>query len=247
MSLASLSDELILLILSHTDIPELLNFSRTTHRHRRLSLDPLLHQHRRSFVPYLLSHSLSHRPSLSSLHPPAATIYLTSTHVLARTISRQLVAIRLNRNLAHRPSAQKLVTCNILPRECCSVDRNSGEWVVGGRGAIAPGIVETKRRVEKERLKDGLRAWLERKAEGVREKARTEDEGPGGVRRLVRRFTARWKSGDGEIVKVNDASSAEKWPVARRGCARDEAPTRAHVYSLRRFWEGVAQGEEVRV
>ena len=222
-------------------IPNANPATQTSHRHRTLSLDPLLHRHRLQLASVTISHSLSRRPSLSSLHPPTSTIYLTATHVLARNLSRQLVSIRLNRNLSRRPSTSSLIKCNILPRECCSVDRDSGEWVVGGRGSIAPSIVNKQRMVERERIKDGLRAWLDKKAGAVTDKVRDE-EGGRSVRGLVRRFTARWKA-DAPVEK--GAKARQSWASGTEKRSKDP-PTRAHVYGLRRFWEGLAKGQDVK-
>lgn len=97
---------------------------------------------------------------------------------------------------------------------------------------MAPGIVEVKRRVERERVKDGLRAWLERKARRVGAEAEKTRECCGGegrisVRRLVQRFTnGRW----GEKRKE------------RQKCG----PPRAHVYGLRKFWEGLARSQSIQ-
>lgn len=180
-----------------------------------------------------MSSNLTHRPSLSSLLPPHSTIYLSATHVLARKLSRQLVAIRLNRNLSRRPSASSLIKSNIVPQECCRCDQETGQVMWGGR--MSPGIIEVKRRVERERVKDGLRAWLERKADTINRQVAREDSRPSGVRTLVRRFTNKRSSTEG---------ADSRWGAQRRdkaGAAR-EAPPRARVYGLRRFWEGMAKG-----
>jgi len=96
-----------------------------------------------------------------------------------------------------------------------------------------------------ERLKDGLKAWLERKASkvAVLDKGGFVWEGIG-VQGLVQRFTTK-RSGS-----VSGASTAaavrprpvpeERWgrmATERRRCE----PTRAKVLGLKRFWEDVAR------
>ena len=119
--------------------------------------------------------------------------------------------------------------------------------MIGGRGSIAPSIVNTKRKVERERIKDGLRAWLDRKADvvAVRGEKNKDDEVVKSVRGLVRRFTARWKAD----VQDPDAHAKRGNGSYGVGCSgkEKEAPTRAHVYGLRRFWEGLAKGQEGKV
>ena len=119
--------------------------------------------------------------------------------------------------------------------------------MLGGRGSIAPSIVNAKRKVERERIKDGLRAWLDRKANTVaaRSEKTTNEDTSMSVRGLVRRFTARRKA-DTQDNGSNAKSGDKKWNPAYSKKQR-EAPTRAHVYSLRRFWEGLAMGQEVHV
>jgi len=99
-----------------------------------------------------------------------------------------------------------------------------------GRG-VSPGLVEVRRRVEKERIKDVLRGrvvdW--RKMRDVR--GRLEElkgRGQGGrvdVRVLARRF-----GGLGVGGSAGGGVGSE---------TRKETPTRAKVLGLRRFWEGV--------
>lgn len=66
---------------------------------------------------------------------------------------------------------------------------------------VAPGLVERRRRVIRESLKDGLRVWVERwvvlrrrrEEEGEKVEVEVEEEegAKGGVKWLVRRFTRR--------------------------------------------------------
>ncbi|KAI9727073.1 MAG: hypothetical protein M1834_008541 [Cirrosporium novae-zelandiae] len=232
-NLLVLCDELLLQVFDLLDLPDLLACSRTCHRLRALACDPILHAHRLQFASLRLSHSLTQRPPLSSLRPPRGTIYISPTHAVARKISRSLVSIKLSRSLSHRPSASSLVNSNILPEECFKRDLSSGQVIWGG--VISPSIISVKRQVEKEKLKDGLRAWLVGKAELVEKKAAAqneivEEEKPS-VRMLVRRFGRRAVGSDNKETRWGRAAKDRK----------AGAPTRAHVLGLRRFWEAVAR------
>ncbi|ERF76526.1 hypothetical protein EPUS_09007 [Endocarpon pusillum Z07020] len=297
--LESLPPEIALHILTFLSIPDLLSLSRTSHTLRALALDPVLHTQRLYCASQSLEYYLSQRPSLDTLRPPNRSIYLTRTHLLARSISRSLITIRLNRNLFERPSSIELVVRGILPKECTSYDspispalfarrqsflrerlRNAlgrklqrrpsvaslvelnilpEECTRKGGNAVAPGLVERRRRVIRESLKDGLRVWVERRAVLVqRRKEEGEKEGLG-VKGLVRRFTRRMLEEKGEAEAGvgglqrqkrkaqarwgREAEIAKRWEEERRemlggGCSQ---PTRAHVLGLKRFWEGVTK------
>jgi hypothetical protein len=129
-------------------------------------------------------------------------------------LGRNLIKIKLNRKLLGRPSAEALVQKGVLPAECY-------------KGGMAPGLVETKRRVERERVKDLLRGWVEewRRRVGDREVEGEKMD----VRRMARRFA---KSGERE--------SESRWGKLA-GEKRRELPTRAKVLGLRRFWEKVGR------
>jgi len=123
--------------------------------------------------------------------------------------------------LLKRPSAEELVELGVLPAEC---------FRHGKGGGLAPGLVETKRKIEKERVKDLLRGWVEewrrRGSENLRK--RGEEQKPD-VRRMARRF-----AGDG-------SGSMREVPIWGRRVDVKEAPTRAKVLGLRRFWEKVGK------
>lgn len=170
---------------------------------------------------------------------------------------RERVRDWLGGKLRRRPSGGELVEMNILPEECW-VRRKREE---GGSGLllVAPGLVERRRRVIRERLKDELRVWVRRRAALMRVRREEGREERVGVKGLVRRFTRKMM-----LEVEEDETSARamglarqkreaqaKWgrevEVARRreerrrgmsggGCSQ---PTRAHVLGLRRFWEGV--------
>ncbi|OLN87105.1 hypothetical protein CCHL11_06554 [Colletotrichum chlorophyti] len=190
--LGDLPNELLLHILGYLDVNDLLATSRTNHRLRHLSLSPILHhyrlRHTRAILPPLLVSPS--RPSLAELI--ARSIFLTHTSVVSRRLARSLVSIRLSRRLATRPSAEALVERAVLPPECVP-----GMTVV----PIAPGLVAKRRAVEKEKVKDGLRKWVEgvwkgevrQREEGV--KKWEESRGVGRVWRL-RRFWERVSRGD---------------------------------------------------
>jgi hypothetical protein len=91
---------------------------------------------------------------------------------------------------------------------------------VWGIGVAGP-LVQSRRRLERERLKEGLRVRLEKKANTIRERRR---EGAG-VGILIWRFSKRLKLGN----------AAEKHPIT---CGED-VPRREKVGGLRRFWEGL--------
>ncbi|QIX01948.1 hypothetical protein AMS68_007465 [Peltaster fructicola] len=219
ISLEQLPDELLLQLLCFLDVPELLVISRTCRRLRGLSLDPPLHRLRLKSSIERVNYLLPKRPALHSLQPPNSTIYLTRTHVAARRLHWSLVCIRLNRSLARRPKLTTLIATNILPKECCRFDRRSGDFV-WGYGVAGP-LVERKRKIERERLKEGLRVWLERKAREI--PARHRD---GGVGVLVWRFSKR--------LGLNPGMDA---------CARQaEQPKKERVNGLKRFWESLGTG-----
>ncbi|CAK4031184.1 hypothetical protein DOTSEDRAFT_69001 [Lecanosticta acicola] len=214
----SLPDELCLHLLSFLDVDDLLAASRTCHRLRTLSFDPLLHKWRLRYSHDRVGHLLEHRPLLHTLQPPISTIYLTRTHLAARRLHWSLVSIRLNRSLLRRPKLSTLVSANILPKECCRRDRTSGEFVWGVSGPV----FERKRRVEVEKIKEGLRVWLERKARQIHLRRRE-----GGVGVLVWRFSRRIKTGDARSTPNN---------------VYVERPNKERVSSLRRFFEGLGSG-----
>ncbi|KAK1759886.1 hypothetical protein QBC47DRAFT_438150 [Echria macrotheca] len=149
--LLDLPNELLLQILSNLDVCDLLATSRTSHLLRRLALSPVLQRHRlrhaRAVLPPLLTSPS--RPSLTDLI--RRSIFLTKTTVASRRLGRSLVAIRLQRHLARRPSPETLVARAVLPPEC----------VPDPVARVAPALVAKRRAVERERVKDGLRRWLE--------------------------------------------------------------------------------------
>ncbi|TDZ39051.1 hypothetical protein C8035_v005739 [Colletotrichum spinosum] len=191
--LADLPNELLLHILGYLDVNDLLSTSRTNHHLRHLSLSPILHayrlRHTRAILPPLLSSPS--RPSLAELI--GRSIFQTHTSVVSRRLARSLVSIRLSRRLATRPSAEALVERAVLPPECVP-----GMSMV----QISPALVAKRRAIEKEKVKDGLRKWVEgvwkgevrQREEGV--KKWEESKGVGRVWRL-RRFWERVSRGDG--------------------------------------------------
>ncbi|CZR59958.1 uncharacterized protein PAC_09853 [Phialocephala subalpina] len=220
--LSHFPSELLLHILSYLDIPDLLTLSRTSHLFRALSLDPLLHVLRLHRASFTIERSLPLRPSLAELM--AHRIYITRTTLAARNLGRNLIKIKLNRQLLKRPSAEELVELGVLPAECFKRGK--------GGGMLAPGLVETKRKVEKERVKDLLRGWVEEWRRRGDENLRRKGEEPKpDVRRMAKRFA---REGSASVGR----SGA---PIWGRRVDTKEAPTRAKVLGLRRFWEKVGR------
>lgn len=106
---------------------------------------------------------------------------------------------------------------NVIPIEVVKLDRTSGEFVFGA--GVAGTLVERKRRVEREQIKDGLRIWLERKAREIRTKKRD-----GGVGVLVWRFSR---------------STIRREPSVSVRYTSD-LPKKEKVNTLKRFWESLA-------
>ena len=215
LCLAYLPDELLLQILSFFDIPDLLSASRTSHHIRSLCLDPVLHTSRLHRASFTLNRYIPFRPSLAEIM--GQRIYITRTTVVARSLGRNLIKIKLNRQLLKRPSAETLVEMGVLPQECYRKGKGYG---------LAPSLVETKRRIEKERVKDVLRHWVEewrRKGCESREGVETRPD----VRRIALRF-----------ARDRETADVPQWG-RRRECK--EMPTRAKVLGLRRFWEKVGR------
>lgn len=149
----------------------------------------------------------------------------------------------LGRKLERRPSMNSLVSLNILPEECA-------------RRSVSPAIVATRRKVIRESLKDGLRAWVEGRA--IQAQKRKADEVEAAekttVKTLVRRFAARKLVQEMEenvdSVSLEKGKAQARWgrevEIARQDEKKRAAatgacahPTRAHVLGLRKFWEGV--------
>lgn len=147
---------------------------------------------------------------------------------------------------------------NILPEECARK----------GGNVVAPGLVERRRRVIREGLKDGLRVWVGRWVLLMQrrevEEEDEEKEGKGSVKGLVRRFTKRMleekeEGGNGGVCNGvmrqkrraqvkwgREIEIFERWEERKKGVIDVEhvdggcsQPTRVHVLGLRRFWEGV--------
>jgi hypothetical protein len=137
---------------------------------------------------------------------------MTNTTVVSRKLARSLVAIRLQRRLAARPSPEALVQRCVLPPECVPY----GGYYIGGclrgrggaRGStecapipVAPALVARRRAVERERVKDCLRRWVgsvwrgevRSRGEGVQ---RWDDQAGVGRVWKLRRFWERVANGD---------------------------------------------------
>jgi hypothetical protein len=205
----------------------------------------------RSLIRIRLSHNLEHRPHpqilvARAILPPSCATYSSpvSPAIIQsqQAIEKQRLKDCLCRKLERRPSVHSLVSMNIMPEECA-------------RRTISPTIFATRRKVIRENLKDGLRAWVEDR--GIQAQKRKADELEAAerstVKALARRFTAKMleeQEGSADFVELEKKRAQAKWgrevEMARRreerrtgtngGCAQ---PTRAHVLGLKRFWEGV--------
>ena len=294
-NIEALPAEVILHILSFLSISDLHSLTRTSHLLRQLSCDPILHSQRLHLASQILSNSLPRRPSVDTIRPPRAWIFLSRTHVLARTVSRSLISVRLNNNLSKRPHADALVERAILHKECTSYSSPISPALIQSRQAvskerlkvglckklerrpsltslvslnilpeecatrsISPGLVATRRKVIRESLKDGLRAWVEGRAVQAQKNKADEVDATEKitVKGLVRRYTARRVAADSRDDRLDAVTLEKKKSQARWGREADLArkrereerrsasgacsqPTRANVLGLKRFWEGV--------
>ncbi|KAH6843343.1 hypothetical protein B0I37DRAFT_216271 [Chaetomium sp. MPI-CAGE-AT-0009] len=148
--LLDLPNEVLFHILGYLEVCDLLATSRTSHHLRSLALAPYTHQTRlrraRTILPPLLTSPM--RPSRADL--VRRSIVLTRAAFASRRLDHRMASIRLAHSLAARPSAESLVERAVLPAEC----------LPRAAHAVAPALVARKRAVEKERVKDGLRAWV---------------------------------------------------------------------------------------
>lgn len=205
---------------------------QTDHHIRTLSIDPLLHVSRLARASFYLEHYIPLRPPLSELI--SHQIYVTRTTLAARNLGRNLIKIKLNRSLLRRPSPESLVDKGVLPVEC--LYRTSKDGSSGARW-VAPTLIETKRRVEKEKVKDVLRHWIEewsrKGSQMIDEHGCSETPRPN-VRRLARRFARHAREARTSSANVD----VPKWG---RKPEHEDLPPRAKVLGLKRFWEKVAR------
>lgn len=206
----------------------------------------------KSLIRIRLSHNLELRPSPHDLVqrailPSSCTNYssLVSPALIQsqQAVQRRQLMDGLGRKLERRPSVKSLVSLNIIPEECA-------------RQSISPGIVATRRKVIRESLKDGLRAWVEGRAIQAQKRKADEMEAVEKVtvKGLVRRFAARklaQEMADNlDSVALEKRRAQAKWgrevQIAKNDEQRRAAthgscaqPTRAHVLALKKFWEGV--------
>jgi len=106
------------------------------------------------------------------------------------------------------------------------------------------------RRIQREKLKDGLRAWLDKRAERMElERRREESRMEVSVRGLVRKYTAVRKATLEDEGRQREVASRSMWGrrVSESEKVRHHGPTRAAVFGLRRFWEGVGRAGDMVV
>lgn len=198
----------------------------------------------KSLVKIRVNHALSQRPQATDLVQRGvlpSTYSVMSPRLMATSLDVQRRKVRdtVGRKLEKRPSVKSLVERHILPEECSRP------------GTVSPVLVEARRRIMRERLKDGLRRWVEGRAVAAqRERSDSQSSAVEGVsvRALVKRLQARRERADmDEHYQHLDSVTLEKKRAQRAWGAeaekeRDRArnqPTRAHVLGLKRFWEGV--------
>lgn len=203
----------------------------------------------RSLIKIRLSHRLERRPSTRDLVArailPSHAISISPVLIQSqRAVQKNRLRDALSRKLERRPSMDSLVSSNILPEECV-------------RRIVSPLLFETRRKVMKENLKDGLRAWVENRGLKAQQEriAQLDETERADVKSLIRQLTAR-KTAEELDNKVDPLSLQKRRAQARWGRAlvaqklQDERkcrvrgteclhPTRAHVHSLKRWWEGV--------
>jgi len=206
---------------------------QTDHHIRTLSIDPLLHLSRLSRASFYLEHYIPLRPPLSDLI--SHQIYITRTTLAARNLGRNLIKIKLNRSLLRRPSPESLVDKGVLPVECLYRTSKDG---TGGARWVAPTLIETKRRVEKEKVKDVLRHWIDEwrcKGSQMLDERRASEIPPRpNVRRMARRFAREAREARASSANVD----APRWG---RKPEQKEVPARAKVLGLKRFWEKIGR------
>ena len=211
----------------------------------------------KSLIRIRLSHNLEHRPEpedlvARSILPLSCTTYSSPVSPALiqsqQAIQKQKLKDGLGRKLEKRPSVNSLVSKNIMPEECA-------------KRRISPTIFATRRKVIRENLKDGLRAWVE--GRGVQAQKRKADEMDScersTVKDLAKRFTAKIlqeQTTRRDSIDSEKTRAQAKWSrdveMARReeerrtssngGCPQ---PPRAHVLGLKRFWEGVIRAAAV--
>jgi len=115
---------------------------------------------------------------------------------------------------------------------------------------VAPALLVLTRRIQREKLKDALRAWLDRRAERMEmERRREEGRIQMSVRGLVRKYTAVRKAMLEDEGRQRQVARPSMWGkrVSESEKVRHHGPTRAAVFGLRRFWEGVGSAGDVVV
>jgi hypothetical protein len=147
-----------------------------------------------------------------------------------------MTLIRLKRKLSNRPSIPSLIERGVLPAPYFR--KSEDDTAVWEPVRIAPALLGTAKELEREIIKDRLRGGVGDKrpsladAERVGwiEKAYLEDERPK-VRDMATRFARRCNGG-------NQRQNL-RWGKGR--VLRDDPP-RAHVLSLRTYFERLTRG-----
>jgi hypothetical protein len=194
----------------------------------------------KSLTRIRVNHALSQRPNAALLIQrgilPTSYTHLAPT-LLQSALEIQRLKLRASvcQKLDRRPSIRSLVDRHILPEECSRP------------GTVSPVLVATRRQIIRERLKDGLRRWVEGRAVAAQRERSFSSAAEEGVsvRAVVKRLQARRDRERGEehvdSVVVEKKRAQRAWGAEaekERARARNQ-PTRAHVLGLKRFWEGV--------
>ena len=133
--------------------------------------------------------------------------------------------------------------------------------------SVSPALIATRRKVIRESLKDGLRAWVEGRA--IAAQKRKADEMDATERKTVKNLVRRFTGVSGSSIQREGVSSAMGTTAGmgmgvgiamsagqdsnkrRTSWGENQAdfmygacaqPTRARVLGLKRFWEGVIKG-----
>jgi hypothetical protein len=214
MRAAELPEEIWSCVLEYLDVPDLKQVSMTSHKLRRLAVDPILHRHRRWTTARWLDSGALNRPSpreLVSRHILMSSMGLSPVQTphyleLVYTLYHNIKVDTVNRELSRRPTREELMR----------------------RGILRPGgkFAATMRSIERQRTLDAVRAFFKgpqrptlQKAinRGVVAEADVNHKPVSTLRRMFSYWLER-----------------EHQPLV---AASKDAPTRANVLKLRKLFE----------
>lgn len=137
--LSALPTEIILTIASYLDINDVYALSKTSHRLRTISQDPVLQKKRLRCARSFLSQALPKRPSLDSLRPPNRRIYMSGRDITTRSLAQSLTRVKLNRQLQNRTDPETLIEKGVLPAKYLRKRASASVASVSARRMIPPG------------------------------------------------------------------------------------------------------------